>query len=205
MAVMFEHAIHVFAETAAALIFGPHMGVEMHAGAVPPAEERLVALNLPLDEVDRRIGCVVVDGLHSLLGERTGILDGLLPDLAEARIDGRILPLGGFALEDAARAELRLERRILRIVSMLRLLLRIEVIEIAEKLIEPVHCRQEFVAVAEMILAELPGGIAEGLQRLGNSDVLGAQAERRTGQADLGHPSAQTGLAGEEGRPAGRA
>src|SRR5262249_10797453 len=53
--VMFEHAVHVFAETAAASIFRPHMSVEMHARAVPPAEERLVCLDLPLDKVDCRV------------------------------------------------------------------------------------------------------------------------------------------------------
>ena len=47
----------------------------------------LLALRLPLDEVDRRRRRLVVDRLHPLLGERAGILDGLLADLAEARID----------------------------------------------------------------------------------------------------------------------
>jgi hypothetical protein len=68
---------------------------------------------------------------------------------------------------------------------MLRLLLGVEVVEIAEELIEAVHRRQEFVAVAEMVLAELAGGVAERFQRLGDGDVLRLQAERRARQADL--------------------
>ena len=39
---------------------------------------------------------------------------------------------------------------------------RIEVIEIAEELVEAVHRRQELVLVAKVVLAELAGGIAHG-------------------------------------------
>ena len=74
---------------------------------------------------------------------------------------------------------------------MLRLLLGVEVIEVAEELVEAVHRRQELVAVAEMVLAELAGGVAERLERLGDGDVLGLQAERRARQADLGQAGAQ--------------
>ena len=42
---------------------------------------------------------------------------------------------------------------------------RVEVIEIAEELIEAVHRRQKLVQVAQMVLAELAGGIAHRLQR----------------------------------------
>ena len=185
---MLEHTVHVFAETAAAFVIRPHVRVEVHARAVPPAEERLVGLRLPLDEVDRRVGGLVVDRLHPLFRERAGVLDRLLADLAEARVDGRIVPVAGGALEHAARSELGLERRILRIVGVLGLFLGIEVIEVAEELIEAVHRRQELVAVAEMVLAELAGGVAERLQRLGDGDVLRLQAERGARQADFGVP-----------------
>ena len=47
------------------------------------------------------------------------------------------------------------ELRVLRIVGVLRLLLGIEVIEVAEELVEAVVGRQELVLVAEMVLAEL--------------------------------------------------
>ena len=104
----------------------------------------------------RGVERLVVDRLHALLGQRTGVFDRLLADLAEARIDRRIVGVGGQGVEHAARAELRTERGILRIVLVLRLLLGIQVIEIAEELVEAVQRRQKLVLVAEMVLAELP-------------------------------------------------
>ena len=71
-----------------------------------------------------------------------------------------VVGVGGDAVEDAARAELLLERRVLRVVLVLRLLLGVEVVEVAEELVEAVHGGQELVAVAEVVLAELAGGVA---------------------------------------------
>src|SRR5262245_62766378 len=99
------------------------MRIEVHAGRVEPAEERPVRPRLPLDEVDRRGAGLVVDRLHAFLGERTGVLDGLLADLAEARIDGGVVTVAGLAAQDAARSELRLEGRVLGVIRTLRLLL----------------------------------------------------------------------------------
>ncbi|HEU4899330.1 MAG TPA: hypothetical protein VFX88_17465, partial [Actinomycetota bacterium] len=42
----------------------------------------------------------------------------------------------------------------------------------------PVHRGQELVAVAEVVLPELPGGVAERLQQLGDGRVLGLEADR---------------------------
>ena len=75
---------------------------------------------------------------------------------------------------------------ILRIVGQLRLFFGVEVIEVAEELVEAVHGRQKLVAVAEVVLAELAGGVAERLEQLGNRRVLRLQADRRAGHADLG-------------------
>jgi len=44
-----------------------------------------------------------------------------------------------------------------------RFLLGIQVIKVAEELVKAMHCRQKFVLVTEMVLAELTGGIAEWL------------------------------------------
>ena len=109
---------------------------------------------------------LLVDRLHALPGERSGVLDHLLADLAELLVDRRIVLVGRLALQHAARAESLSERRILRIVLILRLLLGIQVIEIAEELVESVNRRQMLVAIAEVILAELAGGIAEVLHEL---------------------------------------
>ena len=77
-------------------------------------------------------------------------------------------------VRNAARAELRAEPRIFRIVGILRLLFGVEVIEIAEELVEAVDRRQVPVAVAEMILAELAGGIAKRFHDIGNARIEGA-------------------------------
>ena len=59
-------------------------------------------------------------------------------------------------------------------------------VEIAEKFVEAVYGRQIFVAVAEMVLAELSGGVAERLQGFRNAHVFGVKADVRTWQTDLG-------------------
>ena len=41
---------------------------------------------------------------------------------------------------------------------------RVEVIEVAEEFIEPMHGGQKLVQIAEMVLAELAGGVAHRLQ-----------------------------------------
>src|SRR3712207_9191926 len=65
--------------------------------------------------------------------------------------------------------------------------------------------RSVLVLVAEMVLAELAGGIAERLQEFGDRRVAVLQADGRSRNADLGESGAQRRLAGDEGRPARRA
>ena len=101
--------------------------------------------------------------------------------------------------------ELLAELRILRIVRQLGFLLGVEVIEVAEELVEAVHRGQVLVAVAEVVLAELAGGIALRLQRRRDGRVLCLQAQRRPGQAHLGQTGAVRVLAGDECRPSGGA
>jgi hypothetical protein len=55
---------------------------------------------------------------------------------------------------------------------VLRLRLGVEVMEVAEELVEDVHGRQVLVAVAQGILAELPGRVAETLQEFGDARIL---------------------------------
>ena len=127
---------------------------EVHPRAVPPAEERLAGLVLPLDEVLGGGDGLVVDRLHPLLGERAGVFD-------------RLAALAvGLALEHAARAVLLEERLAVgqapcrRVVAVLGLFLGVEVVEVAEELVEAVHRRQVLVAIALVVLAELAGGVA---------------------------------------------
>jgi xanthosine utilization system XapX-like protein len=63
-------------------------------------------------------------------------------------------------VDDAARTELLLELRALRVVGVLGLFLGVQVVEVAEELVEAVVGRQHLVAVAEVVLAELAGHVA---------------------------------------------
>ena len=56
-----------------------------------------------------------------------------------------------------------------------------------------------FIAVTDMVLAELAGRIAEVLQELRNRRVLGTETLHRAGEADLGQAGADRLLAGDEG------
>jgi hypothetical protein len=79
------------------------------------------------------------------------------------------------------------------------------VIEVAEELVEAVIRRQMLVKVAQMVLAELPGGIALLFQKRGDGDVLFLHALRRARHAHLAEAGAKRRLPGDEGRPAGGA
>src|SRR5450631_3837626 len=103
---------------------------------------------------------IFLDGFHAFLVERAGVLDGLLSDAAKTRIRSGIVRVRSLGVEDTARAELRVELGAFRVVRILRLLLGVEVIEVAVELVEAVACGQELVAVAEMVLADLRGSVA---------------------------------------------
>ena len=140
----------------------------------------LPACALPLDVVDGRVRGLVVDRLHPLLRERAGVLDRLLADAPEPGIDGRVVPVRGLALHHAARAEHPLELGVARVRPLLRLLLGVQVVEVAEELVEPVDGRQKLVQVAEVVLAELAGGVAVVLEQLGDGRVFLLQARPAT-------------------------
>ena len=78
-------------------------------------------------------------------------------------------------------------------------------VEIAEELVEAVHRRQRLVAIADMVLAELSGSVAEILEQTADRGIELAHAHRRAGKADLGQAAADAVLAGEERRAAGGA
>src|SRR5690606_32537171 len=115
-----------------------------HAGRVEPDEERLVGLVLAVDEVLGGREKLLVDGLHALGVERAGILDLAIRE----------------GMDDAPGPVFLPEFWILRIEIAFRLLFGVQVVEIAEELVEAVIGRQMLVLVAEMVLAELAGGVA---------------------------------------------
>src|SRR5690242_12505887 len=181
------------------------MGAEMHPGGIHPAEERLVRAHLTLHEVDPGGRRLVVDRLHTLFGERAGILDGLPADPAKAGLLGRIVAVRRLAAEDAARADSLPDHGITWIIPVLRVFLGIEVVKVAEEFVEAVHCRQVFVAVAEMVLAELPGGVTERLEQLSERYVARLQTDRRARNPYFRQSGPQRALAGDEGRSSRRA
>jgi hypothetical protein len=197
--VVLDHAVAVLVLAGEAGVSGLDVGAEVHARAVPPAEEGRAGLGLPGDEVLGRGQRLLVDRLHSLLGERAEVLDGL----ATLAI--------GLGLDDAAGAELLEEGlaagepHVPRVVPVLRLLLGVQVIEAADELVEAVKGRQVLVAIALVVLAELAGGVAQALQDGGHRHVGLLPAFLRSRQADLGHTRAHGHAAADEGRAAGRA
>jgi hypothetical protein len=88
---------------------------------------------------------------------------------------------------------------------MFGLVLRVQVIEVAEELVEAVHRGQEFVAVPEMVLAELPADIALRLEQFGNRRVLVRKPFLGAGKADFQQARAHWALARDEGGAASRA
>ena len=96
-------------------------------------------------------------------------------------------------------------QQFLRVAGMRGVFHRIEVIEVAEELVEAVDGRQELVEIAEVVLAELAGGVSHGLQHRRDGHCLRRNADGRTGLADSGHAGADRQLAGDELRPPRRA
>ncbi len=192
MHVVLDHAVGVLVLPGDAAQLVLHVRAEVHARAVPPDVEGLAVGMGALDEVDRGGERLVVDRLHALLGQRPGILD------ATVRVRA----------DDAARAEGFAEgpavgeHHVARVVLVLRLFLGVEVVEVAEELVEAVVGRQVLVLVAQVVLAELAGRVAVGLQQAGDGRVLFPHAELGARQADLGEAGAEHALARDERRAA---
>ncbi len=108
-------------------------------------------------------------------------------------------------MEHAARPVLLPELRVLRVVVGLRLLLGVQVVEVAEELVEPVHGRQVRVAVAQVVLAELAGGVALLLEQVGDGGRPVRYALRGARHADGEQAGAERVLAEDERSAARRA
>src|SRR5262249_4130047 len=109
-----------------ALGFG--MGAEVHMRRVKPDKERLAILVGAIDESSCRGAGLIVDRLHALLRQRPGIFD-LLSSLA-------VCPTVKHATRTKVLSEVR-EIFFGRVITQLRLFLRVQVVEVAEKLVEP--------------------------------------------------------------------
>ena len=69
--------------------------------------------------------------------------------------------------------------RFFRVVLAFRFFLGVQVLEVAEEFVKAVHGRQEFVVVAEVILAELAADVTQRLEQFGDGRVLRLKAEFR--------------------------
>ena len=137
--------------------------------------------------------------------QRAFIDDPLLADLAPARHFGWIVRVGRIAVHQAARAVLVVVVLVDRERVPVRIGHRVEVIQVSEELVEAMHGRQKLVQVAEVVLAELPGGVALRLEGGGERAGLRRDADIRSGLADGRQPGADRNLAGDEVGAARRA
>jgi hypothetical protein len=129
-----------------------------------------------IDEVQRLADDDIVGGFHALAGQRAGVFDAAI----------------GKRVDDTARPEPLMELGILGVMVSLGLLFRIEVVEVAVELVEAVNGRQVFIAVAEVVFAELTGGVTLVLQQ-----VTEGRRPVRDPVLGAGHPD------GEEARAEG--
>src|SRR5205814_7767019 len=171
-----------------------------------PYEPWLAVLLALVDELGRGGEDLLVHRLHPLLRQWAGVLTALLAPLPEAAVVGECARrVRRVAVEHAARAEPLLERGVLRVVGVLGLLFGIQMVEVAEELVEAVDRRDELVAVAEVVLAELARRVALRLEQVGDRRVLVGEPLGSAREADLQQPGADRRLAGDEGRSPGRA
>ena len=187
--VVLHHAVGVLVLARDAPVLLLDVRAEVHARAAPPHEEgrpRCVGI---ADEAHGGCDRLIVYRLHALLGEWPGVLD----------------PAVGVAVDHTPRAESLREGPILGIVLVLRLLLGVQMIEVAEELVEAVVCGQELILVPEVVLAELTRGVTQVLEEHGDRRVLFAQPQVRAGHTHLAESGAEHALSGDERRTAGRA
>ena len=142
-----------------------------------------------VDEAQRVSRHLVVDGLHPLFRERPGILDAAV----------------GIRVHHAPGSEALLEFRIFRVIRVLGLFFGIQVVKVAEEFVEAVVRGEELVLVPQVILPELAGGVAHGLEQLGDGRVFRRHTDIRPRHPHLGEARANGVLAGDERGPTGGA
>src|SRR5262245_36301411 len=120
----------------------------MHPRAVEIHEEGLPRLVLAVNEVEGSGQEFLVHRFHALARERASVLD---------------LPIR-VGVEHTAWPEAFTELRILGIVRVLWLFFGVQVIEVAEELVEAVVSRQERIFLSQVVLAELSGGVPQWLE-----------------------------------------
>ena len=126
----------------------------MHSGGVDPGEKRFVYLTSPTHEVFGSSQELLVHCFHAFFGQRTCIYTHLVTPGPESRIFFGSVLVCGLALEYTARQYL-LAHRASWVICLFRFFFDVQVIEIAEELVETMYGRKELVAIAKVVLAEL--------------------------------------------------
>ena len=134
----------------------------MDGGAVEPDEEGLVALAHLVQVFQRHVEHFAVEGLHALARQLAVFFDLLFADAAKDRIHGRVVHVRRPGVQNVARTILRQVGGVFLagVGELLRLLLGVEVVEVAIPLVEAVDGGQELITVAQVVLAELRGRVA---------------------------------------------
>ena len=191
----------------------------MHARRVVPDEERLVGLLgvVAVEEVDDLGRDFLVHGLRAIERQRALVLAALVllacrrTDLHQSTGRGgvrQVVVFGSTAPGTSGRPGIGVFLHggampctvgDLVDVGEAHLLHRVEVIEIAPVFLEAVRGRQRRGVVAEMVLAELAGVVAEVEQEFRERRRAGPQIGRAAGQLRRDHAGAQRIHAGEEG------
>src|SRR4029077_5921081 len=94
-------------------------------------------------------------------------------------------------MQHASGPELFQECRILGIVGEFWFLFRVQVIKVAEELVEAVHGRQIFILIAKMVVTELTSGVAQRFEQLGDCWVFGLKPDSSTRHSNLGQSGAE--------------
>jgi hypothetical protein len=82
---------------------GLGVSTQVHVSEIHPDEEWLVGGPLPPNEVNGAVRDIVVNCYHAFFGQRAGVCAHLLSHFSEAWVYCRVVFIGSFAVQDAAR------------------------------------------------------------------------------------------------------
>ncbi len=200
MTVVFNQAVRVQANPRLVLRLRLEVREYVHACGIEPDKEGLVGLVCTLDEILGRGQDLLINRFHALGRQWTGIFAFLLAPGTKTFVLSGILGCGRFAFKHPSRRNL-VSHSARGVIGQLGFFLDIQVVEVAKELVKTVHRGHELIAVTQVVLAELPGHIAEGLDEISNGWIFLLQTLRSTGHADLGETGAHRNLASDERRP----
>ena len=128
----------------------------MYTGRVKPDEKRFTRCVRPLHKIHCCVGKLLIYCFHAFTSEGTGVLNLAI----------------GIKVNHIAGSKMLAKLGVLGVEVCLGFFFCIQVAETTEKLVEPMVRREEFVLVAQMILAELSGSVAKRLEQLCDRGVF---------------------------------